>query len=126
MKKSLLLTFAILFSITMMAQNRAIFISESFDNSTMPVGWRIMENGTSNWSVSPSNYAGGTANEMKFEYDPAFNGISRLVTPAVDLSGVSNVVFMFNHYLDNYSPDFVNVSPKNHQQTMERYVDVVS
>ena len=103
MKKSLLLTFAILFSITMMAQNRAIFISESFDNSTMPVGWRIMENGTSNWSVSPSNYAGGTANEMKFEYDPAFNGISRLVTPAVDLSGVSNVVFMFNHYLDNYS-----------------------
>lgn len=43
MKKSLLLTFAILFSITMMAQNRAIFISESFDNSTMPVGWRIME-----------------------------------------------------------------------------------
>lgn len=45
MKKSLLLTFAILFSITMMAQNRAIFISESFDNSTMPVGWRIMETG---------------------------------------------------------------------------------
>ncbi len=103
MKKSLLLISAILLSITMMAQNRTDFISESFNDATLPEGWSIMGEGISNWSVSTSNNAGGSANEMKLEYRPAFTGISRLVTPAVDLSGVSNVVFTFNHYLDNYS-----------------------
>ncbi|MDD4142237.1 MAG: T9SS type A sorting domain-containing protein, partial [Bacteroidales bacterium] len=47
--------------------------------------------------------AGGSPNEMLLYYNPSFNGISRLVSPAIDLTGVSEVVFMFKHCLDNYS-----------------------
>lgn len=107
MKKSLLLTFAILLSITMMAQNRTTFISESFDGNEMPTGWSIMGSGVNNWEISYTNKAGGDANEIKMTWSPQFSGISRLVTPAIDLSDIQNVVFSFNHYLDNYSGSHV-------------------
>ena len=40
---------------------------------------------------------------MKLDWSPQFNGTTRLVTPAVDLTGVTSVVFSFKHALDNYS-----------------------
>ena len=40
---------------------------------------------------------------MHLTWDPQFNGMSRLVSPAVDLTGISSVVFSFKHALDNYS-----------------------
>ena len=85
-----------------MAQNRAVLLQESFDGSTLPAGWTIMGQ-NNNWSVSATNNAGGTANEMKLDWSPQFNGMTRLVSPAVDLTGVSSVVFSFKHALDNYS-----------------------
>ena len=102
MKKTLLFAFALLFATAMMAQNRAVLLQESFDGNTLPAGWSI--NGQqSNWSVSATNNAGGQANEMKLDWSPQFNGMTRLVTPAVDLTGLSSVVFSFKHALDNYS-----------------------
>jgi hypothetical protein len=102
MKKTLLFAFALLFATAMMAQNRAVLLQESFDGSTMPAGWSI--NGQpSNWSVSATNNAGGEPNEMHLTWSPQFNGMTRLVSPAIDLTGVSSVVFSFKHALDNYS-----------------------
>jgi hypothetical protein len=102
MKKTLLFAFALLFATAMMAQNRAVLLQESFDGTTMPAGWSI--NGqNNNWSVSPTNNAGGQPNEMHLSWSPQFNGMTRLVSPAVDLTGVSSVVFSFKHALDNYS-----------------------
>ena len=40
---------------------------------------------------------------MKLDWNPQFNGTTRLATPAVDLTGVTSVVFSFKHALDNYS-----------------------
>jgi len=77
-------------------------LQESFDNSSLPAGWSISSN-NSNWSVSATNNAGGAANEMKLDWNPQFNGTTRLVSPAVDLTGISSVVFSFKHALDNYS-----------------------
>ena len=37
------------------------------------------------------------------QHNPTFVGISRFVSPAVDLTGKNNVVVSFKHYLDNYS-----------------------
>ena len=102
MKKTLLFAFAMLFATAMMAQNRAVLLQESFNGSTMPAGWSI--NGQpSNWSVSATNNAGGEPNEMHLTWSPQFNGMTRLVSPAVDLTGISSVVFSFKHALDNYS-----------------------
>ena len=102
MKKSLLFVFALLLATAGMAQNRSILIQESFDGTTLPAGWSIDAH-NSNWSVSATSNAGGLANEMKLDWSPQFNGISRLISPAVDLTGVSSVVFSFKHALDNYS-----------------------
>ena len=102
MKKTLLLVLALLFANTMFAQNRAGLISENFDDSNMPSGWTISGLGQGNWSISASNKAGGDANELMLYWSPQFNGISRVVTTPVDLTGISEVVISFKHYLDNY------------------------
>jgi hypothetical protein len=102
MKKTLLFAFALLFATAMMAQNRAVLLQESFDGNSLPAGWTIDAH-NSNWSVSATNNAGGSANEMKLDWSPQFNGMTRLIMPAVDLTGLSSVVFSFKHALDNYS-----------------------
>ena len=102
MKKTLLFAFALLFATAMMAQNRAVLLQESFDGSALPEGWSIDSHNT-NWSVSATNNAGGAANEMKLDWSPQFNGMTRLISPAVDLTGINSVVFSFKHALDNYS-----------------------
>ena len=47
--------------------------------------------------------AGGEKNELMLQHNPTFIGTSRFVSPAIDLTGKSNVVVSFKHYLDNYS-----------------------
>lgn len=103
MKKTLLFAVALMISTAMMAQSRAVLLKESFDGTSMPAGWNVMGLGTSNWSVSQSLFAGGMPNELHLYYDPSFNGISRMVMPAVDLTGISEVNVGFKHSLNNYS-----------------------
>ena len=61
-----------------------------------------MGSGTSNWGISATQNAGGEANELVLVWSPQFNGTSRMVMPAVDLTGISSVVVSFKHALDNY------------------------
>ena len=102
MKKTLLFVAALLFSATMTAQTRNILLQESFDGNSIPSGWSIAGVGTSNWSISGTNTAGGTANELKLDWDPQFNGTTRFVSPAVNLTGIESVVVSFKHYLDRF------------------------
>ena len=102
MKKILFFAFALLFATATMAQNRGVLLQESFDGATMPAGWSI--NGQpNNWSVSGTNNAGGDPNEMHLSWSPQFSGMTRLVSPAIDLTGVNSVVFSFKHALDHYT-----------------------
>ncbi len=103
MKKALLLIVAVLVSASMFAQTRTTFISEHFDGTSAPAGWTVMGSGTSNWGISATQNAGGEANELVLVWSPQFNGTSRMVMPAVDLTGVSSVVVSFKHALDNYT-----------------------
>ncbi len=103
MKKTLLFVLALLLSTAMFAQNRASLLHETFDGSSMPEGWTINGLGTSNWSIVHSNKAGGDANELKINYYPSFDGISRVVMTPVNLTDVESVVVSFKHYLDNFS-----------------------
>ena len=101
MKKTLLFAFALLFATAMMAQNRTVLLQESFDGASMPAGWTI-DAQPNNWSVSATANAGGTPNEMHLTWSPQFNGMTRLVSPAIDMTGFNEVVFSFKHALDNY------------------------
>ena len=103
MKKTLLFVLALLLSTAMFAQNRASLLHETFDGTDMPEGWTINGLGTSNWSIVHSNKAGGDANELKINYYPSFNGISRVVMTPVNLTDIESVVVSFKHYLDNFS-----------------------
>lgn len=103
MKRALLFLFTALFATSLMAQNRNTLLTETFDGPSLPSGWSVKGIGLANWSVSSTNNAGGSPNEMKLDWEPQFNGISRLVSPEINLTGVSSVVMSFKHYLDNYS-----------------------
>ncbi len=103
MKRTLFLFAAMLVSVSVLAQTRTTFVSEHFDGTSMPAGWQITGSGTSNWSISSTQNAGGSANELHLAWSPQFNGTSRVVMPAVDMTGVTSVVVSFKHALDNYS-----------------------
>ena len=103
MKKTLLFVLALLLSTAMFAQNRASLLHETFNGTDMPEGWTINGLGTSNWSIVHSNKAGGDANELKINYYPSFNGISRVVMTPINLTDVESVIVSFKHYLDNFS-----------------------
>ncbi len=103
MKKTLLFTLALFLATAMMAQNRAVILEESFDGNSFPEGWSIAGLGTQNWVISGTDNAGGQANELHLNWSPQFNGISRLVSPVIDLTGYSSVIISFKHYLDNYT-----------------------
>lgn len=104
MKKIYLL--ALLFSMTgyLSAQT---YLSEDFSGGVMPPdGWSIDQIATK-WSISASNKAGGTAPEGKFTYTSG-TYTTRLISPVIDLTGLTTVTLMFNHMYDWYS----NPAPK--------------
>ena len=103
MKKCFLLVLPLFFAMALQGQDRALLLSESFDGSNIPSGWTIAGMGQNNWSISETRNAGGEKNELMLKHNPTFIGISRFVSPALDLTGKSNVVVSFKHYLDNYS-----------------------
>lgn len=78
------------------------YFYEDFSGNQMPpAGWTI-DNLASQWSTNNSSNAGGAAPEAMFEWVNGIN-VSRLISPEVDLTGVSFVAFQFTHLLDDYS-----------------------
>ena len=98
MKKTFIL-FAMLFSATLMAQTRNVILQETFDGASYPEGWHVTQDGFSNWSIASTTYAGGTPNELNLCWSPYFSSPTRMVFNALDLTGVSEVTFSFNHYV---------------------------
>ena len=94
-----------LFPCFVSAQNNVYVINESFDEMSLPTGWLSMGNGINNWYISQSNISGGKPNEARLSWSPPFNGISRLVSPPVDLTDVSSAVLALKHY-----PSFFGVN----------------
>ena len=99
MKKTLLLTIALLLSTVTFAQT---FVEENFNSSELPNGWTTSEVGATNWKISLTTYSGGDGNELKLAWDPKFEGTSRLITTAFDLSDVNEMVVSFKHFFDNF------------------------
>ena len=105
MKKTLLLTLALLLSVTIFAQNRTLFIREYFNSDELPTDWTFTVDGeenTGNWQISNTHQSGGDANELKLYWKPQFDGIARVISPAFNLTGVTEMVVSFKAFLDNY------------------------
>lgn len=102
--RTLLFAILMMFSGLMYGQT---YIWESFDSGQMPPsGWTISAI-PQQWSVSNSSNAGGSAPEGMFTYTSG-SYTSRLISPMVDLTGLTSVKFSFKHFYDWYS----NPAPK--------------
>jgi hypothetical protein len=78
------------------------YLSEDFSSNQMPpAGWTI-DDQAAQWSIANSNTAGGVAPEAKFHWVQGI-ATSRLISPEIDMTGISTVTFSFNHYLDDYN-----------------------
>ena len=100
MKKFYLLLSMLALASAVSAQTLLI---EDFSEGTMPpAGWTI-DGHSGNWSSNTSSNAGGEAPEAKMNWSPQFNGTSRFVSPATDLTGETSVYLSFKHMLDDYS-----------------------
>ncbi|MBE6337400.1 MAG: T9SS type A sorting domain-containing protein [Lentimicrobiaceae bacterium] len=102
MKKTLLLTIALLLNAAVFSQSRATLLNESFDKTSLPSGWKVMGDGAKNWSIAKSDNAGGKPNELDLFWDPIFKGTSRMVMTPLDLTNVPAIAISFKHYLDYY------------------------
>jgi hypothetical protein len=70
-------------------------------------GWTVPEDGqVENWFLSTTTHAGGEAPELMLNWDPQFNGTARMVSPAIDLTGLTNVHVSFKHFVDWYQSSF--------------------
>ncbi len=100
--KKFYLTFAFLFAILII--NAQTYVTADFSSTTFPpTGWTIDAHQT-NWSRSATKNAHGEALvEAQLHWQPQFNGVSRLISPTVDLTGVTNLSVEFRHMLDFYN-----------------------
>lgn len=100
MTKFYLLISLVIASTLTMAQT---LIEEDFGTGAMPpAGWTI-DSHSINWSTNTSANASGEAPEAKMNWSPQFNGTTRLISSAVDLTGETSVYLSFKHMLDDYS-----------------------
>ncbi|HOD17817.1 MAG TPA: choice-of-anchor D domain-containing protein [Candidatus Cloacimonadota bacterium] len=71
---------------------------------TWPLNWTqsFTTGGSNRWSVTDTNIAGGTSNEMTAEWASG-TFISRLITPPINTTGITTFVAKFKHYYNDYA-----------------------
>jgi len=105
MKKILLFVIFSMITTCMFAQNRALFLNETFDNEDWPEGWERMV-----WSPLPSqdanlirivnnNNAGGTPREVEFAYvgPNTANRYGKVLSPVLPTNVPVEVMLEFIH-----------------------------
>lgn len=99
MKKILLSLLVLMIAYTSNSQTREVIFQETFDGATLPAGWMKMGLGLYNWSIVETSLAGGSPNELHLNWEPVFDGITRMVSPVIDLTGITSIGIQFNHNL---------------------------
>ncbi|PKP02370.1 MAG: hypothetical protein CVU14_03590 [Bacteroidetes bacterium HGW-Bacteroidetes-9] len=82
-------------------------LSETFSGNGIPACWTQQVAGTnvaSNWTLSATNNAGGTSGEMVCTWQDKNPATNRLVTAALNTTGVSSLNLSFRHMFDDYGP----------------------
>lgn len=103
MKKTFTFFISLLLALGLNAQ---VMLTENFSSGTFPpAGWSVSNQNT-NWRISQTANAGGNSPEGRLNWSPQFNTTTRLISPAVNLSGFSKVVLRFKHKVDHYTSNF--------------------
>lgn len=103
MKKILTIIFSFLAIQSIISQT---VLYEDFSGTTWPpAGWSFL-NQAGNWSRVQSNNAGGVAPEARLNWSPQFNGITRFISPVLDLTGNTKVMVKFQHSVDHYTSNY--------------------
>ncbi|NCA86019.1 MAG: T9SS type A sorting domain-containing protein [Clostridia bacterium] len=82
---------------------------ENFDGAvagTFPLCWGKSGLATTNWSISNTANALGTAPELKFGYSPSFTGEALAISPVINTTGETSVAIEFKHFFDYYAVPF--------------------
>ncbi|PLX24235.1 MAG: hypothetical protein C0599_02870 [Salinivirgaceae bacterium] len=81
---------------------KGIIITEDFSSGEFPpAGW-VIDGHADNWSVRATNNAEGVAPEARFSWSPQFDSTSRVISPIIDATNITNLRIAFKHMLDNY------------------------
>ena len=96
MKKIYISLLALFVAFSVSAQT---YLSEDFGSGQMPPeGWSIFAF-TEQFVCAPSDLAGGVAPECRID-GFSYNGTLRLITPLMNMSGVSSATLIFKHFYD--------------------------
>lgn len=111
MKKLFTLFIALLAGFALHAQ---IVLTENFSGGVVPpTGWTVSGQNT-NWRISQTANAGGAAPEGRLTWTPQFNTTTRLISPAINLSGQTLVMLRFKHMVDFYAANFqIGIATRN-------------
>jgi len=96
-----LLLISLLLSSSMLLFSQTYVWQDFAAGQMPPADWSI-DGYQAQWSVSASANAGGTAPEAMFTYIQA-NSTSRLISPVIDLTGLTTVKLSFKHFYDYYA-----------------------
>jgi hypothetical protein len=70
---------------------------------TIPLNWQRTH---TNWSVNNSLNAGGLSPEVRFNWTPTVNGVSRIITPPIQFESRTDYKLTFKHMLDHFSGNY--------------------
>jgi len=83
-----------------------IILTENFDSERFPPSGWTFDGHSDNWRYSMTNFAGGNLGEAYLNRDPEFNGITRFISPKLDISDVSHLSLSFKYTLKRFTGDF--------------------
>lgn len=81
--------------------NSQPLLTVDFAGGYPPAGWSV-DLQAGNWSAVASANAGGVAPELRLNWTPQFNATSHFISPAVNTTGKTLLIFQFKHSLDHY------------------------
>jgi hypothetical protein len=73
---------------------------------TFPNCWSKSGLATTNWAISATANALGTAPELKFGYSPSFTGEAYAISPLINTTGETSIAIEFKHFFDYYAVPF--------------------
>lgn len=124
MKKILLLIAFQALCIFSIAQN-VVYINAGF-STVPPSGWTV-DAQAGNWSSQNTVNAGGPAPECRFYWSPQFNATSRLISPSIDLTGVTHLNLIFSHALSHYDGAYtIGVATRSNSGTWNTVWSIVN
>jgi hypothetical protein len=87
--------------------NPQTILFEDFSGGVLPAGWGTDH--PSNWYVQYSNYAGGVAPELVFNYYPNSVDTFRVYTGPIDTTGYGALQLSFKQDVNDYNGDYTLV-----------------